>query len=166
MEKYYYLDSANNQCGPVDASQLPQCGVTAQTYVWREGMPEWKRAGELPELAAMFAGAAPATPGAQPQYAPGSSPLGTMVPPSNNLVWAILVTILCCMPTGIYAIICAAKVDTLWFAGRYEEARMMSRRAATWSWISAGAAILVWLLYLGFWGAMAATMLSDFSKFQ
>ena len=38
--------------------------------------------------------------------------------PDNNLVWAILSTVLCCMPLGIVAIIKATSVDTLWTAGK------------------------------------------------
>ena len=158
MEKYYYLDSANNQCGPVEASQLGQCGVTSQTFVWREGMADWKRAGELPELSA-YVGGSPATPGAQ--YAPGSAPMAVVNQPSSNLVWAILTTVLCCMPTGIYAIICAAKVDTLWYAGRYEEARRMSRKAGQWSVISAIVAIVVWILEVMWWSVLILPMMRN-----
>lgn len=34
--------------------------------------------------------------------------------PDNNLVWGILVTILCCLPFGIVSIIKASSVDNLW----------------------------------------------------
>ena len=37
-------------------------------------------------------------------------------PPDNNLVWAIL-SIICCLPLGIVAIISATKVNTLWAEG-------------------------------------------------
>ena len=45
-----------------------------------------------------------------------------MQKPDNNLVWAILITILCCWPFGIVAIIKAASVDGLWYSGRHDEA--------------------------------------------
>ncbi len=32
-------------------------------------------------------------------------------PPDNNLVWAILCTVLCCLPLGIVAIIKSTKVN-------------------------------------------------------
>jgi hypothetical protein len=164
MEKYYYLDSANNQHGPVEASELAHNGVTSQTFVWREGLAEWKRAGELPELSEYIQMAAPDIPGGQsntnyqnanagnqynqgPQYAPGSQQQYSYVPaPSSNLVFAIIVTIFCCMPTGLYAVICAAKVDPLWTSGRYAEAREMSKKASLWSWISLGLSIILWLI--------------------
>ncbi len=51
---------------------------------------------------------------------------------SNYLVWSILVTIICCPPTGIYAIICSSKVDGLVMAGRIEEAKAKSAQARNW----------------------------------
>lgn len=154
MEKYYYLDANRNQCGPIEVTQFANCGITDQTFVWREGMPDWKRAGELPELAAYIGGSRSA-------FAPGSAPMPVVGQPSNNLVWAILTTILCCMPTGIYAIICAAKVDTLWYAGLYEEARRMSRKAAQWSIISAVISVALWLLYIIWWSALILPLVRD-----
>lgn len=58
-------------------------------------------------------------------------------PINNNLVWAILATVLCCLPTGIYAIICASKVDGLLIAGKTQEARGKADEAKKWSIISA-----------------------------
>lgn len=150
MEMYYYLDSANKQCGPVAADQLALHGVNAQSYVWREGMSEWKRACELPELTPYLTGQTtpPNAGAAQPQYAPGmQQPYGVAPAPSSNLVFAILTTIFCCLPTGLYAVICAAKVDTLWLAGRYDEARQMSKNAALWSWIGFGLSFALWVIY-------------------
>ena len=57
--------------------------------------------------------------------------------PSNNLVWGILTTICCCLPFGIVSIVYAAKVDSLYYAGRYEEARTAARKAGTWAVVAA-----------------------------
>lgn len=44
--------SRNGQTfGPLPVEQLLQQGLTADTYVWRAGMPAWVRMGEVPELA-------------------------------------------------------------------------------------------------------------------
>ena len=40
----------------------------------------------------------------QPNYAQGQRPLK----PDNNLVWAILCTLLCCLPFGIVSIVYAS----------------------------------------------------------
>ena len=68
--------------------------------------------------------------------------------PDSGLVWAILTTVLCCMPFGIVAIVKAAQVDTFWAAGNDEEAARAAASSRTWSWISAGIAIAVWVIYL------------------
>ena len=35
-------------------------------------------------------------------------------PPDNKLVWSILVTLFCCLPFGIVAIIKSAEVNSKW----------------------------------------------------
>ena len=57
---------------------------------------------------------------------------------SNNLVWAILATIFCCLPTGIVAIVYAAQVDGKVSAGDIAGARESARLAGIWSWVSLG----------------------------
>lgn len=43
------------------------------------------------------------------------------IPSDNNLVWATASTVLCCPPTGIYAIIKTSEIDTKWKNGDCEE---------------------------------------------
>lgn len=43
--------------------------------------------------------------------------------PDNNMLWAILSTLFCCLPLGIVAIINAAKVDGLYRSGDYSGAK-------------------------------------------
>ena len=80
--------------------------------------------------------------------------LGSAVPSSprevvnNNLVWAILATLFCCLPTGIVAIVYAAQVDGKVSAGDIAGARESARNAATWSWVSFGLAMLGVVGYL------------------
>lgn len=77
--------------------------------------------------------------------------------PPNHLVWAILATLLCCLPTGIAAIVFAAQVDGKYAAGDYAGARQSSANAKTWSWVSfgLGMAFLVFYLGLGVLGGLA-----------
>lgn len=56
--------------------------------------------------------------------------------PENHLAKAILVTLLCCWPLGIPAIVYAAKVNTLYNQRRYREAEEASRNADKWFLIS------------------------------
>ena len=68
--------------------------------------------------------------------------------PDNNLIWAILSTLLCCWPFGIPAIVNAAKVDKLWMAGKRLEAINASNDALKWAMISAGVAFAFWIIYV------------------
>ena len=71
-------------------------------------------------------------------------------PPDNNLVWAILSTVLCCLPLGIVSIIKSTSVNTLWAQGQYDEARKAADDAKKFAMWSAGAALVVWVLYIIF----------------
>lgn len=80
---------------------------------------------------------------------------------SNNLVWAILSTLFCCLPLGIVSIINAAKVNGLLAAGDIAGARDAADKAKKWAiWSVLGWVVLV-ILYvivfvvLGVGGAMS-----------
>lgn len=79
-----------------------------------------------------------------------SAPRPEEVKPDNFLVWAILSTILCCLPFGVVAIVYASQVDSYWFAGDHEAARRSAKNARTWTWVSVGVAAFCWLAYLLF----------------
>ena len=70
------------------------------------------------------------------------------LPPDNNLVWAILATLLCCWPFGIPAIVNASKVDRLWSSGCHNEAIRAAADAKKWAIIAASIALVFWVLYL------------------
>lgn len=46
------MDKANKQVGPLSLDELKQRGITRETPVWREGMPNWVQAKDIPELQA------------------------------------------------------------------------------------------------------------------
>lgn len=66
-------------------------------------------------------------------------------PIPNYLVPSILVTIFCCVPFGIPAIVYAAKVDGLISRGDIAGAMEASNKAKLWTWISA----LSWIPLFG-----------------
>ena len=70
-----------------------------------------------------------------------------MQKPDNNLVWAILATVLCCLPFGIVAIIKSTQVDSFWAAGRYDEAVQAAAAAPKWCWVSVIVSVVVIVLY-------------------
>ena len=69
-------------------------------------------------------------------------------PPDNNLVWAIVSTILCCWPLGIVSIIKSTKVNTLWIQGDHVGAQKSADDAKKWAIYSAIGAVLFWVLYI------------------
>jgi hypothetical protein len=71
-------------------------------------------------------------------------PPGTTVP--NYLIFAILATVLCCLPTGIAAIVYAAQVNGKLQAGDYAGAQTASNNAKMWCWISLGLGLAVMLI--------------------
>src|SRR6185503_13035455 len=129
------------QHGPISAQALVELAAMGQLYpdelVWKEGLANWVRADQVqdllgpaapgrayaasdPEISAAAA-AAPARAPVQPQqYAPVAPiayyshqvpPLGA-APPPNYLTQAIVVTLCCCVPFGIPAIVFAAQVNS------------------------------------------------------
>lgn len=70
--------------------------------------------------------------------------------PDSYMVWAVLSTILCCLPFGIIAIINASKVDDHWYAGRYNEALAAAAAAKKWTLASVITSIVVSVLYVLF----------------
>ncbi len=66
--------------------------------------------------------------------------------PDNYLVWAILSTVLCCIPFGIVAIVKSTKVDTLWNDGRYDEAVQSAQDAKKWAIIAAVVCVIYLLI--------------------
>jgi len=69
----------------------------------------------------------------------------------NNLVWAILATLFCCLPLGIPAIVYASQVDGKAAAGDVAGAESASKAALTWCWIAAiaGLSIIVFVVVRG-----------------
>lgn len=70
---------------------------------------------------------------------------GTVV--SNYLVFAILTTVFCCLPTGIPAIIYASQVNTKLQLGDIAGAQAASNNAKMWCWISFGLGLAMCIGY-------------------
>jgi len=71
----------------------------------------------------------------------------TLHKPDNYLVWSILVTLFCCLPFGIAAIVNAAKVDGLWSSGDYYGAQRAAAQAKKWCAWSVGLGLVIIVLY-------------------
>ena len=156
----YWINHNGVQSGPMDLDALKQMGLTSSAYVWHEGLSDWVKITQLPELQGVFVmgGVTPETPQAaqelptieheqedpvvgqpyqpqpqpqQPQYV-GQQPEASEPCPPTNLVWAIITTVLCCLPAGIVAIVYALKVTNKYREGDIEGAKRASEIGAWW----------------------------------
>ena len=62
----FHVAVGQNQTGPFDLSALTQQAASGQltrsSLVWKNGMSQWAKAGEVPELASIFANSPPPIP--------------------------------------------------------------------------------------------------------
>ena len=96
----------------------------------------------------------PPPPPPLPSYGPPGAP-GT--PPPNYLVWAILTTILCCLPLGIPSIVFSTQVNSKWAVGDVAGAQDASAKAKKFAIWAAVAGVILWVL----WGILIAVGVSN-----
>ncbi|WP_319454480.1 MULTISPECIES: CD225/dispanin family protein [unclassified Mycobacterium] len=102
----------------------------------------------------------PPPPGAFP---PPGGPVPGGAPPDNNLVWGIVVTVLCCLPLGIVSIVKATQVSGLWASGQHAEAQKAADDAKKFAIWGAIAGVVVIALYLIFSLVVGVSTFSSYS---
>lgn len=173
MKSYYYF-SDGAQHGPVSAEELAGLVFDGDVLVWCKGMKDWTPASEVDELKDILGTTPPPPPppgsgvsslpprppvqnnaGARPQPSvqsnagaqPAAAPLKE---PTNYMVYAVLATVLCCVPTGIASIIYTNKATAAWTAGKYAEAEAATKSARLWLIVSVcagGVGILIGFIF-------------------
>ncbi|MDD2955654.1 MAG: CD225/dispanin family protein [Oscillospiraceae bacterium] len=134
-------------CGMALNAQPEQPEYTAQPqqpeYVAQPQQPEYTAQPQQPEYVAQPQ---------QPQYtaqaqaqAQGAAPAISQTP---YLVWAIIVTLLCCLPLGIGSIIYACKINSALAAGDYAGAQDAAKKSKLFSIIGAAAGLVVVIGYI------------------
>ncbi len=173
MNSYFYLDANNEQQGPVAPSQFATYGIKADTLVWCNGMDDWARADSIAELTPYLSNSASseATPppysggaphaaqhaGAQPGINVNVNQSPNYIPcPDTYLVWAILSTLFCCLPTGIVSIVYSCQVNSKYASGDYQGAMQSSASAKKWALAGLIVSLVCSLLYGIFVIAMIA----------
>lgn len=161
MKKYYYVGKDNNSYGPISPDEFLNYGLTTETLVCPEGGTAWVPLRTVPGLSAYVQGnrqCPPQTPYGAPGAQGGDSNRPSY-PPSNYMVWAILTTIFCCLPFGVVAIIKASEVNSLWYAGLYDDAMRASNAAKNWCVYSLVASVSAVVLFFLFNMAAIAALL-------
>ncbi len=127
--------------GPLTIDEVCRMPLTPDTPVWRQGMPQWQAASSFPELASAISYSS------QPSMPP-IPPINRAVPPvpvvettqepmpPTFLAWSIVVLVLCCVPTGIVALINSCRVTSRFNRGDVAGARNASSLAELWVMIS------------------------------
>lgn len=82
---------------------------------------------------------------------PGAGMPGPQIP--NYLVQSILVTLCCCLPLGVVAIIFAAQVNSKLAAGDIAGAQEASRKAKMFCWIAFGLGLVLTVIWFAMSGA-------------
>jgi hypothetical protein len=67
--------------------------------------------------------------------------------PENYLVQSILLTLCCCLPFGIVAIVYASQVDSKYNGGDYSGAVIASDNAKKWGWIAFGLGLAINVIF-------------------
>lgn len=132
-----WIQLDGRQQGPFSLDELRGMNILPDTPVWYEGLPQWTFAAAAPLTATLFSSA---NAGFQPREAYGAASwtanpqasASDVVCPPTYLVWAILVTLCCCIPFGIVAIFYATQVTSRFVNHDYEGARKASDRAQLW----------------------------------
>lgn len=135
---YKIVGADGKEYGPVSVDQLRQWIIEGrlnmQSKVLPEGSTEWKTVAQVPELAA----AVPAPAAPQP------GPFAGATPDVPNYLWqSIVVTLCCCLPFGVAAIVYAAQVKSKLSVGDVAGAKDSSSKAKMWCWIGFGVGIVV-----------------------
>lgn len=151
--QWYYSKNAT-QMGPVPQDELlaklASGEVSGTDMVWRDGMPDWRPASTMPELHVIPQG----NPALSQPPAMATNPVPAVIP---NYLWqSIVVTILCCWPLGIPAIVYAAKVDGLRARGDLQGAMSASKNAKMWCWIALGS----WAVLIAIYVLIAVVMVA------
>ena len=121
----YYIIINDQQQGPFAKEELLSRGLTPQTMVWCQGMPDWMPASSVHDLNDLFA--RPQQPQYQQPYQQPyqypQQPVGTF---TNWLPWAIVGTVL-----GIIGITKANGANNAYKCGDYDLARSVNNSART-----------------------------------
>ena len=127
------IDDGANFCEYCGADQRPAPEAEPEASVWQPSQPE---------------------PNSQPLY--NTLPEAGGVKGTAYIVWSILVTLFCCLPLGIPAIVFAAKIDNCNAQGDFAGAAENARKSKNFMIWGAVLSVVFTIVYFVFFGLMLA----------
>lgn len=102
--KKYYLHDGKEQLGPFSMEELKQNSLTRDTLVWAEGMEDWKKAGEIEDLKAIFSATPPPLPknSGEENKIDAKIPNQKKSPKKNVIIFSVLGLALIAVFTALY----------------------------------------------------------------
>ena len=158
---YFYLNG-DVKVGPLSFDVLRYAPISPNTMVWNSSLPDWVEARSLPELVDVFVSTSTLPPSPPPPVTQsyhtigcGFSNVGIKPPmPANYIVWAVLTTLFCFSPLGIFSFVCATKVSSAYFMGDYAGAKKASddaKKLAIWAAVSGGSSYILFFILVFLW---------------
>ncbi len=154
MADWFYAQNGQ-QYGPVTEDNLKallrQGTVQPTDLVWTDGMGNWLEARTVPALASAAVQQVSAQPAQAPigYYNQQATVRSGGAPPPNYLVQSILVTLCCCLPFGIVAIVMSAQVNGKYQQGDYAGAVAKSEAAKKWCWAGFICGLIIGIINIG-----------------
>ena len=149
---YKIIGADQKEYGPVSTEQLRQWisegRVNGQTMVQLEGQHAWRMLSSVSELAPLISVRASAIHPAGAEQTGGEEVPLEAAKVQTYLIPAIVITLCCCVPGGIVAIIYATQTSTKLQAGDVRGALEASNKAKTWCWVSGVVGIIIGIAYL------------------
>ncbi|MDO4929800.1 MAG: GYF domain-containing protein [Bacteroidales bacterium] len=174
---YYFVNTENKQEGPFLPEELTAHGVNANSFVWREGLTEWVKASDLPELepylnsGSSSGPAVPPIPPAAKAQTVEDAPVCDVPKPKSYMVSAIVgmvlgvvpmyyIGILLTLPFGVAGLIYEDRAQTAWRDKRYADMESAASKARIFSLTALFVGIGLWavllFILLFFVGSIAA----------
>jgi GYF domain 2 len=151
---FWYLDRDHTQRGPVAEDEfvrlIRQGVITRETMMWTAGMGEWRPAGQVPSVSALFGGPAPAIGAGAPVVGTGAPAVGPALGPLGSAIpvwgffWRSVVTLI-----GVVLIIPAPWVGPWFYKWLCERISLPDGRPLTFS----GKPGDIWYVFVA-WGAL------------
>lgn len=169
MNQYFYYEG-NTQQGPVSLEVLVT-KITPETDVWTQGMTDWAKAKDVPEVSAALS----KTTGSAAEPPRQEAPVITVQTQNsgrsaydspdfqNLLIWAIVSTFLCCNITGVVGIVMDLKAEIEWVKGNKEKAWDKYKTAKMWIIIGAVAMVVFYILYFA---VLQSVFVNNFPDFR